>query len=232
MTCITKHLTIIGGHYGSGKTEFAVNLALAMAGQGVPTRLVDLDIVNPYFRSYEKRDVLEAAGVEMIVTSIGGTADIPALPPDVAKVFVDKDTRSLFDLGGDPVGARVLGFYEPQLKATDFDFWFVCNARRPETENAEKALRYLRSIEIMSKQRFTGIINNTHLTRETRREDILLGEEVALELANKSGLPLVFTTVEERLLDIIKGETKAPLFPLRIYMRKPWELEELEGGLL
>lgn len=225
MALLKKQLTIIAGHYGSGKTEFSVNLALNAAQEGQATRLVDLDIVNPYFRSYEKKALLEAAGVEVIVSSIHGTADIPALPPDVAKAFVDKETHSVFDLGGDPEGVRVLGFYEPQIQATDYDMWLVLNGRRPETATLEKAYAYCQAIEIMSKQKFTGIINNTHMITETSLEDILFGEELALELANKYGLPLLYTTVEERLLDNVKDKLHSPIFPMRRYMCKPWEID-------
>lgn len=225
MNILNKQLTIIGGHYGTGKTEFAVNLALAAADYGQPTRLVDLDIINPYFRSYEQRALLEEAGVDVIVTSIEGTADIPAIPASVSKAFVDTETYSIFDLGGDPAGARVLGYYEPQLQEVDHDFWLVVNARRPETATVEKAYQYARDIEIMSKQKLTGIINNTHLTNETRPEDIIEGEKLALELADKCGLPLLYTTVEERLLDKVKDKLQSPIFPIEIYMLKPWEVD-------
>ena len=111
-----KRIQIITGHYGSGKTEYAVNLALQLAGTGRKTALADLDIVNPYFRSYEQAGRLEAAGIRVIVTSCGGVADIPALNPEVLSVFQDPSWTGVLDIGGDPIGARVLARFAPQLQ--------------------------------------------------------------------------------------------------------------------
>ena len=219
-----KRIQIITGHYGSGKTEFAVNLALHLARNGEKTALADLDIVNPYFRSYEQAKRLEKNGIRVIVTSCGGVADIPALNPAVLSVFEDRSYRGVLDLGGDPIGARVLARFAHKLQGEDFDLLFVLNANRPETGTAEKALTYLRAIEAECRQTVTGIVNNTHLCMQTTPEEILKGAALAQELSDLTGLPIVCHGVHRNLIPRLEGKLAQPLFPMEIYMRKPWEI--------
>ncbi len=219
-----KRIQIITGHYGSGKTEFAVNLALKLASEGQKTALADLDIVNPYFRSYEQAKRLEEAGVKVIVTSCGGVADIPALNPAVLSIFQDRSYRGVLDIGGDPIGARVLARFAPQLEKEEFDLLFVLNANRPETGTAEKALDYLRAIEYECKQKVTGIVNNTHLCTQTTPEEILKGKVLAQELSALTGLPIVCHGVHRRFVPALQGQLSEPLLPMELYMRKPWEI--------
>lgn len=225
-----KKITIISGHYGTGKTELAINLALAMARQGKKTALVDLDIVNPYFRSYERQEILEKQGVRVLVTSMGGKADIPALPADIMSIFVDPDLQAIIDLGGDPVGARVLGYYKPQLDKVSFDFWFAVNLRRPENKDPDRVIAYLRETEEVSRQKITGLVNTSHLGGETKARDILEGDRYLAGLADLLGLPLVYTVGERRFEEDIKGLTRGSFFPIDLYMTKPWELHESKGG--
>ena len=158
-----KRMQIITGHYGSGKTEYAVNLARSLAETMENVVLADLDIVNPYFRSYEQTKMLEDAGVKVIVTSCGGVADIPALNPEVMSVFQDSKWNGVLDIGGDPIGARVLARFAHQIKPEEYDLLFVLNANRPETKDVDSALSYMRGIEYECHLRVTGIVNNTHL---------------------------------------------------------------------
>ena len=135
-----KRMQIITGHYGSGKTEYAVNLAMKMAGEMENVALADLDIVNPYFRSYEQTKMLEDAGVKVIVTSCGGVADIPALNPAVMSIFQQEKWNGVLDIGGDPIGARVLARFAHMIREGEYDLLFVLNANRPETKDVESAL--------------------------------------------------------------------------------------------
>lgn len=225
-----KQITIISGHYGTGKTEFAVNLVIAMARDGREVSLVDLDIINPYFRSFERRRELEKEGVKVHVTSMDGQADIPSLPPSIMSIFLEEDQQSIIDLGGDPAGARVLGYYRPQLEKVDFNFWFVINKNRPETATLENVVHHFERTQMMSQQKITGIVNNTHLGRETKAEDIISGDVFAAEAAEKLGLPLICTTGERKFEEELEGKLTGSFFPLDIYMIKPWELSEKEGG--
>lgn len=217
-----KRIQIITGHYGSGKTEYAVNLALQLAGTGRKTALADLDIVNPYFRSYEQAGRLEAAGIRVIVTSCGGVADIPALNPEVLSVFQDPSWTGVLDIGGDPIGARVLARFAPQLRREEFDLLYVLNANRPETRDLDRALAYMRGIEAECRQKVTGIVNNTHLCGETTAEEILRGAELARDISEKTGIPVLCHTAEERLIPELTA-LEEPIFPITIQMKKPWE---------
>ena len=133
-------LTLVTGHYGTGKTEFSVNLALALAAEGARTALADLDIVNPYFRSREQRCLLEAAGVRLIAAAQAlADADVPALPAELHALLEDRTVRGVLDIGGDPSGARVLARYRARILEEDYQLLYVVKARRPEGRTAERS---------------------------------------------------------------------------------------------
>lgn len=222
-------LTIIGGHYGSGKTEIAVNLALFARSKGAQVTLADIDIVNPYFRSYEQRKPLEEKGITVITGSLGGTADLPALPAELGALFQASTTIRIIDVGGDPVGARVLARYHDQLDVASFDFLFVLNANRPETASVERAKAMIEEIEAMSLQSITGIINNTHLLDETTVDDVSKGDRLARELATDTSIPYVFATLPASLKETQSLSLDVPILPLTRHMLKPWEGDKPEG---
>lgn len=216
-------VVIVAGHYGTGKTEFSVNLALGLAEAGKKTLLADLDIVNPYFRSRERRSVLEAAGVRVICSSQAcADADVPALPAEVLTILEDRTCRGVLDIGGDPDGARVLARYQPQIVTEDYQMLFVSNANRPEVRTAERAEAYLRSIEAVTGLTFGGIVNNTHLCGETGPEEIYRGAALAEELSARTGLPVVCHTAEKRITGGLAAFS-GPVYPITIQMKKPWE---------
>lgn len=214
-------LTIVTGHYGTGKTEFSVNLALALAREHPDVTLADLDIVNPYFRSRERKALLAQHGVTLISSSQACTdADVPSLPPQLLGLLDDPSRRGVLDIGGDPVGARVLARFRPRIAKEDHQLLFVLNANRPEVRQRDDAIRYLRSIEAVTGLSCTGIVNNTHLCGETTAEDIRKGAVLAAAVSEETGIPLLCHTA----LETLAGELEdLPLFPIRIYMKKPWE---------
>jgi len=214
---------IICGHYGSGKSEYAINLALYLKESNEKVILADLDIVNPYFRSYEQSQLLEEKGIEVIVSSCGGQADIPAINARVMKVFENREYQAVIDIGGDPIGARVLARFAPYLEKEDFELLFVLNANRPETSTSEKALAYLRAIETESLQNVSGIVNNTHLCSETTAEEIRKGYELASELSEISGLPIFANAYNKKFINEVNDLPKG--FQMNIYLRKPWEID-------
>ena len=219
-----KRMQIITGHYGSGKTEYAVNLALSLVREKENVVLADLDIVNPYFRSYEQTQKLEEAGVKVIVTSCGGVADIPALNPEVMSVFQQEKWNGVLDIGGDPIGARVLARFAHQIKEDAYDLLFVLNANRPETKDVESALSYMRGIEKECLLKVSGIVNNTHLCSETTAEEIIKGAKLARTLSEATGLPIVHHAVQEKFVEAVKPALTEPILPMKIYMKKPWEI--------
>jgi len=217
-------LTVVTGHYGTGKTEFSVNLALALAGEGERVSLADLDIVNPYFRCRERRALLEEAGVRLIATSQACTdADVPALPAELLSILENRAVRGVLDIGGDPSGARVLARWGPKIMGEDVQVLYIVNANRPEVRTAGAAVEYLRGIEAVSGLPCTGLVNNTHLCGETTAAEIRKGAALAEEVSRLTGIPVVCHTAEGRFLDEL-GDL--PLFPIEIQMKKPWELSD------
>ena len=223
-TWMTDHrLTVIVGHGGSGKTELAVNMAVALARAGERTALADLDIVNPYFRSREQRALFDSMGIRFVASSQSLVdADVPALPAELNTLLQDKTIRSILDIGGD-LGARVLARYRHQITAQSHRVLLVLNARRPQTDTPEKAVTSLRRIEDTMGLPVDGIVNNTHLCGETTASDVLRGADLADAVANMTGIPVVCHMVSRGLLTQLPAMDRAVL-PIDITMKKPWEL--------
>ena len=219
----SHRISIITGHYGTGKTEFAVNLALAMAAEGQRVMVADLDIVNPYFRSRERKAVLEQAGVSLICSSQAcADADVPSLPAELLTILEDRGTRGILDIGGDPVGARVLARFRPKILQEDYQLIYVLNANRPEVRDAENAISYLRGIEATTGLSCTGIVNNTHLCGETTAEEIRKGAALAAEVSRETGIPVLCHVAEEKFIPSLFDFSET-VFPITIQMKKPWE---------
>ena len=216
-------LSIVTGHYGTGKTEFAVNLALAMARDGERVMMADLDIVNPYFRSRERRKVLEEAGIRLISSSQAcSDADVPALPAELLTILEDRSIRGVLDIGGDPVGARVLARFQPRIVMEDYQLIYVLNANRPEVRETENAIAYLRGIESTTGLTCTAIVNNTHLCGETTEEEIRKGAALAAEVSKETGIPVLCHVAEEKFVPAL-SDLPETVFPITIKMKKPWE---------
>lgn len=218
-----KRITILCGHYGTGKTNVAVNLALAMAGEGHPVTVADLDIVNPYFRTLDSADAFEEAGIRLICSRFANSnVDIPSLPPDLYAITDDKSRRAVVDVGGDDSGAMVLGRLAPAILAEDdYAMWLVVNRYRPLTPDIPSTVEVLREIEAAAGLRFTGIVNNSNLGDATTADVVLKTVDYANELAAATGLPLVATTVKQSLYTELEGQIPH-LFPLRLQQNKPF----------
>ena len=219
----SHRLSIITGHYGTGKTEFAVNMALALAAEGSSVMLADLDIVNPYFRSRERRSLLEEAGIRLISTSQAcSDADVPALPAELLTILENRDIRGVLDIGGDPVGARVLARFQPRIVMEDYQLIYVLNANRPEVRETENAIAYLRGIESTTGLTCTAIVNNTHLCGETTEAEIRKGAALAAEVSKETGIPVLCHVAEEKFVPAL-SDLPETVFPITIKMKKPWE---------
>ena len=187
-----KRLTLFAGHYGSGKTNIAVNYALLLAKEGKQVCIADLDIVNPYFRTKDSEEVLSAAGIHVISPQYANTnVDLPALPAESYRLVQDKATYGIMDIGGDDRGAYALGRFTPAIKAEgDYRMAFVVNCYRPLTPTAQDALEIMREIEAACGLQFTCIVNNSNLGPETTPEVLLDSLDFVRELSQISGLPL------------------------------------------
>ena len=208
------------GHFGTGKTEFAVSLAFALAAEGIkPLALVDLDIENPYFRSREQGENLEKAGVRVYSDAYGGKSatELQTLDPAIRAPLEDVRVRVICDLGGDPEGARLLNQYTRYFRE-DARLLYVVNKNRPGTDTVPKALGQLRGIEAMIGLSVTGLISNTHLLRLTEKRDILEGWAFTQALSQETGLPALCACCPQELIPELEG-SGLPLFRIGMYMR-------------
>ena len=202
-----KRLTLFAGHYGSGKTNIAVNYALLLAGEGKQVCIADLDIVNPYFRTKDSAKELEAAGVHLISPQFANTnVDLPALPAEAYRLVTDKSVYGIMDIGGDDRGAYALGRYVPAiLEENNYRMVFVANCYRPLTRTPEEALEVMREIEEACGLRFTDIINNSNLASETTPETVLDSVSYVEALRELSGLPIFATSAEMSVAAQLEG---------------------------
>ncbi len=215
-----KRITIFAGHYGSGKTNIAVNYALSLARDGKDVTIADLDIVNPYYRTKDSSEVLAENKIELISSPYANTnVDVPALPAEAYRVTDDRSRYAIIDVGGDDRGALAMGRYAPKILEEDnFEMLAVINCFRPLTKDAESTLEVIREIETACKMRFSGIVNNSNLGALTTKEDILASLDYANEVSRISGLPIVMTTVLKVLYDEVKEEIPNA-FPIEIYVK-------------
>ena len=219
-----KRIRIIVGHYGSGKTEFAVNYALKLSEESPKVTIVDLDIVNPYFRSREKKQLFSERGIELISNSFDKdiTAELPSLAANIHAPLQDKDRQVILDVGGDATGVRTLGRYKRFFTKDSYDLFFVVNANRPETDTFEKALEYVQSIEAEVGIKITGLINNTHMLENTSLEDIIKGNNLVTQLSHHLKTPVRYTCCIEKLAKDVPKEVKGELFVIQMIMREKW----------
>ncbi|MBQ3573783.1 MAG: hypothetical protein IJA16_04225 [Clostridia bacterium] len=212
-----KRIIIMSGHYGSGKTNIAVNFALDLKDKYDKVTIADIDIVNPYFRTKDSEEQLKEAGIRLICSEYANSnVDIPALPQEIYSVTDDKTQRCILDVGGDERGALALGRIAPYIREeNDYEMIYVVNMYRPLTRDADSAIEVMREIEAACKISFTAIINNSNLGAETTAEDVLNSVAYAKEISEKTGIPIKFTTVEQALLEPLKNKIKA-LYPLRL----------------
>lgn len=209
-------VTIVCGHYGSGKTNVAVNLALRykMLHPTADVALADMDIVNPYFRAADAAAQLSAAGVRPVIPAYANSnVDIPSLPPELYSLFLpESDTVSFLDVGGDD-GAVALGMYADQIRACGYEMLYVVSCYRPLTTTPEEAAELMRVIEESARLRCTGIINNSSLGAETTAEAVRASTPYAHACAQLCGIPLLYTSYYEALLPdfTIPGEALLPM---------------------
>ena len=212
-----KRLTLLCGHYGSGKTNVAVNLAFYLKEQYNNVVVADLDIVNPYFRTKDSIDDFKARGIELICSEYANTnVDIPALPANMYRLTADKDITAVIDVGGDDRGAYALGRLVPEITAEDnFDMLMVINGYRPLTPDAESTIEVMREIETACGLKFTGLVNNSNIGEETTAKDIIKSIGYANEVSHASGLPIVMTSIKAELYAELKDKIDN-LLPMKL----------------
>jgi len=216
-----RRVTLFAGHYGSGKTNIAVNYALMLKRRENRVVLADLDIVNPYFRAKDSRAMLEENGIRFISSKYAGSnLDAPAMPGAAYSVTDDLEQHAVIDVGGDDRGALALGRYAPALgREGNYDFFFVLNLCRPLTRDAESAAAVMREIAGAAGLSFTGIFNNTNIGAETTAETVLSSINEAEKLSKLTGVPIRALTVKEDLFAALSGKAEK-LVPIRLYVKQ------------
>lgn len=225
MPCVPelRRINIFVGNLGSGKTEVAINVALSLAGQR-KVSLVDLDIVNPYFRTRLARQRLERLGLEVICPPPEMVqADIPVLVPGILGVLTKGDHWGVFDVGGDDVGATVLGCYREYLLPGEHTVFFVVNPYRPYTRTVQDILRMVDAVERASRVQVSCLVNNANLGPATDAPAVREGQRVVAAAAGVLGLPVAFAAARADLAPAVAEGSDVPVLPLTLYMRPPWE---------
>lgn len=222
----SSRITILVGHFGSGKTEIAINGAQALARAGRRVVVVDLDVVKPYFRSRSARAVLAAQGIEVVAPQGENVfADLPIIVPAIRAAVRDPARTVLVDAGGDPTGARALGSLADAIPEEGVDTLAVVNFRRPFTTTAADAVAMVRAIEAAARRRVTGLVSNTHLLGETTAEVVLHGYELARQAGEELGLPVRAVVVDEALeAELVGARLGAELTVVKRVVRPPFEL--------
>lgn len=224
ITMNNQKITIICGHYGSGKTNFSLNLAIDSAKKGEKVTLVDMDLVNPYFRSSDYKEILKEYDIDVIAPVYAGTnVDIPSLSPDIYSIFV-KEGHVILDVGGDDVGATVLGRFSERFEEVNYELLYVINKHRNLIAEPEDAVHILREIEEVARVKATAIVNNSHLKELTSAETVIKSMAYANEVADKLNLPLIYSTVPKSINEeLINIDSSLQTYPIDIYVKTVWE---------
>ena len=204
----TRRVTLFSGHYGSGKTNVALNYAIYLKEKGEDVEIYDMDIVNPYFRTLDGKEMLDKHGIPLVVSDYANTnVDVPAMNSGAYRMIHDKSKLAVVDVGGDDRGALALGRFEKALKEEgNFDMLLVINKYRFETQNAQDTLEIMREIEYACGIPFTGIVNDSNLGKETTAKTVLNSLDFANDVSKLTGLPIKFTCVERGLYDELKNK--------------------------
>lgn len=221
-----KRVTLFAGHYGSGKTNIAINYALHLRQEGLPVVIADLDIVNPYFRTKDSARELQSAGIELISSEFAGSnVDLPALPQGMYSLVDDKSRYAVLDIGGDDRGSYALGRYADAIKAeNDYEMVLVVNKFRPLTATPKQAIAIKNEIEKACGIKFTGVVNNSNLGELTIANDLVESIPYVEEICEKTGLPLLFTSMNERMAKKTEGKIPGEIFILKL-QKKVYEEE-------
>ena len=224
-----KKFIVVTGHYGCGKTNFSINLAIDYINMGHKVTLVDMDLVNPYFRTSDYRDILEEKGIEVIAPVFGHTnLDIPSLPAAMYSIF-EKEDIVIVDVGGDDVGATVLGRFRPKFENLDFDMLYVVNKYRNMTATPLECVEVLREIEAVSGLKATSVINNSHMMSDTDANVLGEGLKFAEGVSEITGLPIMASTLRKDLYAdsdmrsvLSSGADENMIYPVDIYVKAVW----------
>lgn len=221
-----NRIKIITGHFGSGKTEFSINYCLFLKKYYEKVAAIDLDIINMYFRIREKTEFLENNGVEVYgsIMKKMQALDIPAVDPQILMPLEREEYQVVMDIGGNPKGTLSLGRYRELLHRSGYDNYFIINRNRPETAEVSDIIAFIKSTEAHSQTRINGLINTTHMLKDTTVDDVLYGQEIVEEVSKLLNIPVVYTTCIRPVAEQLEKENsiKNEIFPIDLYFRDDW----------
>jgi hypothetical protein len=219
----SEKATLIVGHFGSGKSEVAVNLSLTLQALGQEVTLADIDLVNPYFRSREAIDLMEARGINVIVPPKGQRdADLPILMPQVRSLLMAGTSYGILDVGGDDAGGKVLGSMNDALAGGNFRVLLVVNSLRPFSDTPLGVIKIMEQIEVTARLKVTGLVSNAHIMEATDIETIMSGYQVTREVSRLTGLPLEFVTASKELAKDLETMVDVPVLLMERHLLPPW----------
>lgn len=221
-----KRLSLFTGHFGSGKTEVAVNYAIKLAQAGYKTAIVDFDIINPFFRTADAKAELERNNIKVVLPMYANTnVDIPAIPPEIYSLFQNKEYKVVLDVGGDDLGAKAVSRFKEEITADDYEMFFVVNTKRIMTDTPEKIIEMIALIEEGANVKVTKLVNNSNLLEETTPEVILEGNRIISEVSQKLNIPIALTAgleeVAAQLDEKQLGGSEVLLLTKQIHL--PWQ---------
>jgi hypothetical protein len=230
---LKEEIIIFTGSFGSGKTEIAINQSIEALKSKERVVIVDLDIVNPYFRSRDMREKLKDIGIDIIAPpGKFAMADLPLISPEIKGVIQDSNRKLLIDVGGDEIGAKSLASFYPVLKNSDYQMNMVINPYRPFTQNSTQIHKMLQDIELSSRLKINGLISNPNLEEQTNLEVITKGHNIVKEVSKYLDLPIRYLTIEKSIYqEIGKPNFTEDTIIIRRYMNLPWDEPENENGI-
>ena len=216
---LDEEFQIFAGRIGSGKTEIAINIAIKMKEAGIKNTLFDMDIVKPYVRIRDLKEVLIPKYHINIVAppDITRTVDLPIFPKFIVGNLMEKNVQKILDVGGDPYGAGAIAQFRESMPEGTYNFLFVVNTRRPETSTKEEILKAMAVVQNASRMKITGIVFNTNLRWETTEETIMNGYKVVKEVSDYTKLPIIFGCVDEKHKELTE-KLDIPILPLKLFV--------------
>jgi hypothetical protein len=215
-------IKILAGHYGSGKTEIALNMALSIKRAGLETALIDLDVVNPFFRSAERAEWLAQNDIALIAPNFALSAvDVMSLPAEIMSIFARPSLRAVFDIGGDDAGAAALGQFHEPLAGAGYEFLYVINVFRPRSSSPEEILNLIERVSLRSRLAPTGLINNANLGPDPTHFELERGIGALREVSGRSGLPVIASCGTARALESFEWPC-APAYQIERLMAPEW----------
>ena len=187
--------------------------------------IADLDVENPYFRSREQRELLNANGVKTYSDAYGGKneSELQTVDAAVLAPIEDPKARLIIDTGGNDTGAMILNQFSRHFH-DNYQMLQVINCNRPGNDTVEKALEQIKATEKITGLKVSGLVSNAHFVTYTTKEDVLEGFKFTRKVSDESGLPIVCVCAKpdiykELIREQSQEDAEAVYFPIGMYMR-------------